>query len=68
MKLKGAAVFAAGYIIGAKAGHERYAQIVEVVERASERLDEFSSRNPPGRRGNHSRPADRGSRPQKARD
>jgi hypothetical protein len=66
VKLTGAAVFAAGYIFGAKAGHERYAQIVHIVEKTSQRLDEFSSRNPPGRRGDHSGRADRGSRPQKA--
>lgn len=62
MKLTAAAVFAAGYIIGAKAGHERYAQIVHVVEKTSERLDEFSSRNPPGRRVDHSGRADGNSR------
>jgi hypothetical protein len=45
------AVFAAGYIIGARAGRERYAQIVHVVERASQQLEEFSSRHPPGRPG-----------------
>ena len=49
MKLASVAVFAAGYIIGARAGHERYAQIVDVVERASQQLEEFSSRHPPGR-------------------
>ena len=43
------AVFAAGYIIGAKAGRERYAQIVGVVGKASKRLEEFSATNPPGR-------------------
>jgi hypothetical protein len=47
----GVAVFAAGYILGAKAGRERYSQIVAVAERASQRLDDFSSRNPPGGRG-----------------
>jgi hypothetical protein len=46
------AVFAAGYIIGARAGRERYAQIVDIVETASQRLEEFSSSHPPdGRRG-----------------
>ena len=51
MKLTSVAVFVAGYIIGARAGRERYAQIVDFVERASQRLDEFGSRHPPGRRG-----------------
>ena len=41
MKLTAAVVFAAGYVIGAKAGRERYAQIVEVAENASQRIEEF---------------------------
>ncbi len=49
MKLTGLALFAAGYVIGAKAGRERYAQIVDGLARASQRLDEFSSRRPPVR-------------------
>ena len=51
MTLARVAVFAAGYIVGAKAGRERYAQIVNVVERASKQLEEFSSRHPPARHG-----------------
>lgn len=66
MKLTTVAVFAAGYIIGAKAGHERYAQIVDVVERASQRLEEFSSRHPPGGRFDQAGRADGGSRSQEA--
>jgi hypothetical protein len=53
-----AAIFAAGYFFGAKAGRDRYAQIVEVAARASQRLEELSSRGAanrqergPGRRG-----------------
>jgi hypothetical protein len=38
------AIFAAGYFFGAKAGRERYAQIVEVAARTSQRLEELSSR------------------------
>lgn len=53
MKLASVAVFAAGYIIGAKAGRERYAQIIDVLERASRRLEEFSSDRPASRRGDH---------------
>ena len=49
MKLTGVAVFAVGYVVGAKAGRERYAQIVDGMARASKRLDEFSARRPPGR-------------------
>jgi hypothetical protein len=38
------AIFAAGYLFGAKAGHDRYVQIVEIAARASQRLEELSSR------------------------
>ena len=44
MKLVGAAVFAAGYVIGARAGRERYVQIVNGLASASQRLEEFSAR------------------------
>lgn len=40
MKLRTLAVFGVGYVLGAKAGRERYAQIVEAAQKASERLDE----------------------------
>lgn len=50
------AVFALGYVIGAKAGRERYEQIMVVAGRASERLEDYSARHaadgqggPPGR-------------------
>ncbi len=49
MKLTTVALFAAGYVTGARAGRERYAQIVNEVARAAQRLEEFSSRRPPGR-------------------
>jgi hypothetical protein len=39
------AIFAAGYLFGAKAGRERYVQILEVAARASQRLDDLSSRS-----------------------
>jgi hypothetical protein len=38
----------AGHIIGAKAGRERYAQIVEIVGTDSQRLEELSPSHPPG--------------------
>ncbi|MGH3463701.1 MAG: hypothetical protein ACRDP9_19735 [Kribbellaceae bacterium] len=41
MKLRSLALLGAGYVLGAKAGRERYAQIVEAAEKASQRLDEF---------------------------
>jgi hypothetical protein len=50
VKLARVAVFAVGYLVGARAGRERYAQIVDGVARASQRLEEFSSRHPPARR------------------
>jgi hypothetical protein len=46
VKLVGAAVFAAGYVIGARAGRERYVQIVNGLASASQRLEEFSARGP----------------------
>ena len=58
MKLIGAAVFAAGYVIGARAGRERYVQIVNGLASASQRLEEFSARRPPGRQGHGSPGAD----------
>ena len=53
MKLTGVAVFAAaaGYVVGAKAGRERYAQIIDGMARASQTLEAFSDRRPPGRQG-----------------
>jgi hypothetical protein len=60
LKLTNVAVFAYGYFIGARAGRERYVQIVNVADRASERLAEFSSRHPPARRGDRSRAVDGG--------
>ena len=54
MKLRSLAVFGAGYVLGAKAGRERYEQIVEAVQSASQRLDETRrQRGKPSRRGNN---------------
>jgi hypothetical protein len=50
VKLTSMAIFAVGYVLGARAGRERYAQIVDAVERTSQRLDEFSARRTPGNR------------------
>ena len=58
MKLIGAAVFAAGYVIGARAGRERYVQIVNGLASASQRLEEFSARRPPRGQGHGSPRAD----------
>jgi hypothetical protein len=46
VRLVGVAVFAAGYVIGARAGRERYVQIVTRLASASHRLEEFSARRP----------------------
>ena len=43
MRLTTLVMFGAGYVIGTKAGRERYEQIVAMAERASRRLDEFSA-------------------------
>jgi hypothetical protein len=50
-------MFGAGYVMGSRAGDERYAQIVAVAERASKRLEEYSA----GHRAGDDEP-DRGSR------
>ena len=44
MRLTTVVMFGAGYVMGTKAGRERYAQIVTVAEKASKRLEEFSAR------------------------
>jgi hypothetical protein len=58
VKLTDVVLFASGYVIGAKAGRERYAQIVRGVARASQRLEEFSTRRPPSREAPSSGRAD----------
>jgi hypothetical protein len=50
VKLTSVAIFAVGYVIGSRAGRERYAQIVDAVERTSQRLEAFSARHAPDRR------------------
>ncbi|HEY6398125.1 MAG TPA: hypothetical protein VIX82_11790 [Solirubrobacteraceae bacterium] len=60
MKLAKVTIFAAGYVIGTRAGRERYAQIVEGIAKVSARLEEFSSHRPPG--GNHRRGSGRADR------
>jgi hypothetical protein len=40
-------MFGAGYVLGTKAGRERYAQIVAMAERTSQRLEAFSTRHEP---------------------
>ncbi len=45
MRMASLVMFGAGYVLGTKAGRERYAQIVKAAQMASERLDEYSARN-----------------------
>jgi hypothetical protein len=58
VRLTTLAMFGVGYVLGTRAGRERYAQIAAVAEKVSKRLDEYSARQ----RAN----ADRGSRWEKA--
>ena len=54
MKLRSLAVFGVGYVLGAKAGRERYVQIVEALQRASQRVDEVRrERGKPSRAGSN---------------
>jgi hypothetical protein len=64
VKLVGVAVFAAGYVIGARAGRERYVQIVNRLASASQKLEEFSARRPSDRRDHGPGGADGDSRSQ----
>lgn len=43
MKLATMAVFGVGYVLGSKAGRERYAQIKVATQQASRRLDAYGS-------------------------
>lgn len=61
MRLTSVAMFAAGYVVGARAGRERYAQIVDILERTSRRLEAFGARHSPARQDEVSGRADSGS-------
>lgn len=43
MSLVSIAIFGAGYVLGTKAGRERYEQIVKAAQNASQRLEEYSA-------------------------
>lgn len=45
MRLTTLLMFGAGYVLGARAGEERYAQIIAVAARTSKRLEEYSARH-----------------------
>jgi hypothetical protein len=61
VKLTQVTLFATGYVIGAKAGRERYAQIIDGMAKASQRLEEFSARHPVDRQARSTGRARRGS-------
>jgi hypothetical protein len=44
VRLTTVVMFGAGYVMGTKAGRERYEQIVTVAEKTSKRLEQFSAR------------------------
>ena len=56
MKLTTMALIGAGYVLGARAGHERYEQIAAKMEAASHQLEAFSARAGAAR-GNPDRPS-----------
>ena len=42
VKLKTVVLFGVGYVLGTRAGRERYAQLVALAQKASVRLDEYA--------------------------
>ena len=49
MRLRSLAAFAIGYVLGSKAGRERYGQIIAAAKRTSQRLEEYSQTGVDGR-------------------
>jgi hypothetical protein len=47
VKLTTVLMFGAGYVLGTRAGRERYAQIIAAADRASKRLEAYSERQGP---------------------
>jgi hypothetical protein len=45
VRLRTLAAFGVGYVLGTRAGHERYAQIVALAQRTSRRLEDYSERH-----------------------
>jgi hypothetical protein len=41
VKLSRIAIFGVGYVLGTRAGRERYEQIVSAAQRASQRLEDY---------------------------
>lgn len=48
MRLRSLVLFGAGYVLGTRAGRERYAQITAAAARAVERLGEVQQQGPDG--------------------
>jgi hypothetical protein len=44
VKLRTIAIFGAGYLLGTRAGRERYGQIVAAAQGASKRLEDYSGK------------------------
>jgi hypothetical protein len=44
VKLRSLVVFGVGYVLGTRAGRERYEQIVAAAQNASKRLEDYSSK------------------------
>lgn len=44
MKLRNVAMFGVGYVLGTRAGRERYEQIVAAAQNASKRLEDYSGK------------------------
>jgi hypothetical protein len=49
VRLRSLAAFAIGYVLGSKAGRERYGQIIAAAKRTSQRLEEYSQKGVDGR-------------------
>jgi hypothetical protein len=44
VRLRSVVAFGVGYVLGSRAGRERYEQILEAARRASDRLDRYANR------------------------
>ena len=66
VRLTALLMFGAGYVLGTRAGRERYAQIVTIAEKASARLEAFSADRRPDASGLAPRGADRDPRRRQA--
>ena len=42
VKLRSLAIFGVGYVLGTRAGRERYEQVIEAAQSASKRLEDYS--------------------------